>query len=178
MEAQEQIRQRLRQMAGEVGPDYTMLGTAKSVDEDEKTCVLHDEESGLDYHDIRLRPVLDGKESHTLFPKVGTWVLAIRIEESDDWMAIAFGEIAKWTVSCEEVIFNDGDNGGMVIWPDTKQQLDLCKQFIQAIKDVSSTPINEPGNGSPSAYQAAINAAISSINVPDFENLEDDKVKH
>lgn len=174
----EEIRQSLKRMASEVGPDHTMLAQVKSVDEDAETCELYDDDSELDFPDVRLRPVLDGKKSLTLIPKVDSWVLAIRLEGSEDWMVIACGEFQKVKWKCDEIIINDGENGGLVKWPSAKTQLDFVKQLITALKNVASTPVNEPGNGSPSEFQAALNAAISSINVPSFDNLEDTKIKH
>lgn len=179
LDKQEQIRQRLKEMASEVGPDFTLLAKVKSVDEVNNLCDLTDDESGLDFFDVRLRPVLDDKNSITLVPKVGTWALAVRLEDSDDWMIIAVGEIDKFKLSATQVVFNGGANGGIVKWPNAKEQHDLVKQFINAIKNViDGAPINEPGSGSPSALQAALASAIGGIDVPDFDNLEDTTITH
>ncbi|MBT1702963.1 hypothetical protein [Chryseosolibacter indicus] len=173
-----EIRERLKQMASEVGPDTTMIAQVKSVDEDAMTCELYDDESGLDFYDVRLRPVIDGKQSLTLVPKINSWVLAVRLEDSEDWMIIACGEFEKFKLSCDTIEINGGEKGGLVNWPDAKVQLDLVKQLITGLQNVLSTPINEPGNGSPSAFQAALNSTLSSIQVPNFDDLEDTKVKH
>lgn len=178
MTTSEKIRERLKEMASEVGPQVSMLAQVKSVDEAAMTCELYDDESGLDYYDVRLRPVLDNNKSLTLVPKIDTWVLAIRIEDSDDWMIIACGEFEKVLIDCDEIVLNGGTKGGLVNWPDAKAQHDLVKQFIEAVKQACSTPVNEPGSGAPSAFQAALNSALSSIQAPSFDNLEDGKVKH
>lgn len=178
MDKPAQIREALKRMAGEVGPQFSMLAQVKSVSEDDFTCDLYDDESGLDFFDVRLRPVIDGKESLTIIPKVDSWVLAIRLEDSDDWMIIAVGEAEKFHLKCDQIVINGGSKGGLVNWPDAKEQHDLVKQFITAVKEVCGTPITEPGNGAPSAFQAALNSAVSSIQTPTFNNLEDTKVKH
>jgi hypothetical protein len=100
MDKKEEIRKKLKGMATANG-STTMLAKVKSVDDAEFTCVLEDDDNAeLTYEDVRLRPVLDGAESFTLFPKVGTWVLAIRIEEDNDWMIIAAGEVDKVRMKC------------------------------------------------------------------------------
>ncbi|WP_156101326.1 hypothetical protein [Flavobacterium gilvum] len=70
------------------------IAKVKSVDENKATCILEDED-GQEFFDVRLRPVLSGKKSFVLVPKVGSYVLAIRIEDDDDWMVIASDEIEK-----------------------------------------------------------------------------------
>lgn len=92
----EEIRKALAKFSSNYGPQNTMLATVESVDEGEFTCILKDDDNDeLIYEDVRLRPVLDGNESVTVFPKVGTWALAVRIEEDEQWMVIACGEADK-----------------------------------------------------------------------------------
>jgi hypothetical protein len=92
-----EIREALAEHAGRFGPMQTMLATVQSVDVDALTCVLVDDDE-LTYEDVRLRPVLDGKRSLTIFPKIDTWALAVRIEEGNDWMVIAVGEADKYSI--------------------------------------------------------------------------------
>jgi hypothetical protein len=80
---------------------------------------------------------------------------------------------------CDDIEFNGGENGGLVNWTEAKAQLDFVKQFVDAIKQLAGgMPIPEPGNGAASAFQAALNGVISSIQVPNFDDLEDTKIKH
>lgn len=178
MSIEEQIRQALSSYIKRINPDATVLGTVKSVDETAATCTVWDEDSQTTLYDVRLRPTLDGNKSITLIPAFNTWALAVRIEDSEDWMVLAVGELAKYFITCSNVVINDGQNGGLVNWPDAKTELDKVKQFITAFKNCLSVPVSEAGGGAPSAFQAAMNSAMSSTAVPSFENLEDPKVKH
>jgi hypothetical protein len=94
MPTPEQIRERLQEMAKNHGPAVSNIAQVKSVDESKATCTLVDDD-GIEYFDIRLRPALTGNKSFILVPKVGTYVLAIRVEDDDDWMIIAADEITK-----------------------------------------------------------------------------------
>lgn len=94
MATPEQIRERLRIFAKEGGPAVSNIAKVKSVDETKAICVLVDED-GQEFFEVRLRPVLSDKKSFILVPKVGSYVLAVRVEDDEDWMVIAADEIEK-----------------------------------------------------------------------------------
>jgi hypothetical protein len=99
----EHIRKALEKLAGNVGPVPTLLATVHSVDEAALTCTLDDE--GFLYFDVRLRPVVNGKESVTLVPVVGSYVLAARIEDDEEFMVIACDEIKSYRIVAESLEF-------------------------------------------------------------------------
>lgn len=111
----------------------TLLATVKSVDELEKTIVLDDE--GLEIIDVRLRPVVDESEGLTVFPKPGTWCLAVRIEADDEWMAIAFGEVDKWRLKVGEAVIEQTGSGLSIAntGHSLKQVLTLIIEAVQKI---------------------------------------------
>lgn len=94
MPTPEQIREGLKEMAKNHGPAVSNIAKVKSVDETKAICVLVDED-GQEFFDVRLRPVLSGNKSFILVPKVGSYVLAVRVEDDDDWMVIACDEVEK-----------------------------------------------------------------------------------
>jgi hypothetical protein len=104
----EQIRKRLEELAKKHGPAVSNIAKVKSVDEAKSTCVLIDED-GQEIFEVRLRPVLNGNKSFVLVPKVGTYVLAVRVEDDDDWMVVGCDEITKvgFYLNAVEVEFKD-----------------------------------------------------------------------
>lgn len=108
MATEEQIRKGLQELASRFGPQVSNIAKIKSVDEGKGTCVLIDEDD-QEYVDVRLRPVLTGKESFIQVPKIGTQVLAIRIEDDDAWMVMAHDETEKflWVTSTAKVEVSD-----------------------------------------------------------------------
>ena len=76
---------------------------------------------------MRLGPVLNEKESLTLFPKIGSYVLAVKIENDEDWMVVACDEVDKVRVIAGEMIFEMKD--GYLI----KKGNDTLKEVIQLI---------------------------------------------
>lgn len=95
MATPEQIRKGLEDIARSHAPTVSNIAKVKSVDEESATCILIDEDE-QEYLEVRLRPVLNGKQSFLQIPKVGTFVLAIRIEDDEDWMVIACDEVEKF----------------------------------------------------------------------------------
>lgn len=103
-----QLRKRLEDIAKGHAPPVTNIAKVKSVDEANAVCILEDED-GQEILDVRLRPVLSGKASFIMLPKVGTQAMAVRIEDDDDWMIIACDEITKvmWKTETTTVELSD-----------------------------------------------------------------------
>lgn len=135
MTKQEQIREAFKALAERLGPSGTLLGTVTAVNADEFTCVITDDDSGVEYPDIRLRPVLDEKESITVFPKVGTWALATRIENDEDWMVIAVGEADKWRMVIGTTLVEQ-DSTGLLIKKGTDSLRDVLSSFIDEVAKI------------------------------------------
>lgn len=135
MDRDEQIRQGIKKLAEKVGPMSSLLGTVKSVDVDEVTCVISDDDTETEFPDIRLRPVLDGTESITMYPKVGTWALAIRIENDDDWMLIAAGEFDKWRMKIGTTIIEQ-DATGLLIKKGNDTLKGILSDFIDEVAKI------------------------------------------
>lgn len=108
----ELIRQQLQKLAERVGPKSTVLGTVKSVDEAEGTCVLDDD--GILYQDIRLHAVLNGSEGQSVKPKVGAYAVAARIEGGEDFYLIAASELDKWRLTIAEAVLEQRASGLIV----------------------------------------------------------------
>lgn len=84
----------MERMAKSGGPAVSNIAKVKDVDETKAICTLVDED-GQEFFEVRLRPVLSDKKSFILVPKVGSYVLAVRVEDDEDWMVIAADEVTK-----------------------------------------------------------------------------------
>lgn len=132
-EKAELIRQGLQHLGKKVGPVQTMLAQVESIDEDAATCVL--DEDGLLVNDVRLRPVLNGKESITIYPKPGCWVLAVRIEDDEDWMVVAADEVDKYRLKVGDTELEVKD--GFLV----KRGEDTLKEVLQLIIEAVSVVV-------------------------------------
>lgn len=126
MTKKQQILEGLRALGGSVGPLNSLLAVVKSVNEDEKTCVIIDDD--IEINDVRLSPVINEKESVTIFPKEGSWVLVVRIEDDAEWMVIATEEIDKIRFKVGDVVFEQTSDGVLI-----KKDDDTLKEILQLI---------------------------------------------
>lgn len=101
---------------------------------------------------------------------------APEIEEGD--VAVYTEGGAKIVLHEDEIYINGGKNGGLIKTEELKKELEKNNQILQAIINVCKTPVTEAGNGAPSAFQTAMNGVISSLQVANYANIENEKVKH
>lgn len=129
-----EIRAKLEEMAKAHGPAVSNIAQVKSVNENKGTCVLEDED-GQEIPDVRLQPVLTGKKSFIQLPKVGSQVLAIRIEDDDDWLIIACEEITKvvFTVGVTRFEFDDL---GFLLKKENESLKKLMNDLLSAIEQM------------------------------------------
>ncbi len=135
MATPEQIREKLKEIAKNDGPAVSNIATVQSVDETKATCVLVDED-GQEIFDVRLRPVLTGKKSFILVPKLKSLVLAVRIEDDDDWMVIAADEIEKIGYYIGNTIV-EIDATGFLFQKENETLKKIMVDLIDAIKAMS-----------------------------------------
>lgn len=151
---EEQIRAGFFQMAQSAGPVMTNIAKVKAVDEEKALCTLEDED-GQEILVVRLRPVLTGKKSFLQIPKVGSFVLTIKIEDDDQWMIIACDEVEKfiWNTPKAQMQIDDKfhlEAGG-------ENLLDLIEKLFQIIEK---------------GYKTNTGATIDLIMKPQFEQLK------
>ncbi|WP_306353712.1 hypothetical protein [Flavobacterium sp. '19STA2R22 D10 B1'] len=150
-----QIRQGLKDMAKGSAPPVSNIAVVQSVDETKGVCVLEDED-GQEIFDVRLRPVLTGNKSFLQVPKTGSYVLAIRIEDDEDWMVIACDEIEKVVWYTETSVFELSDK--VHIESGGESMADLMDQLFSAISNM--------------AFTTNTGVTIKLINAPEFEALK------
>lgn len=137
MATAEQIRVGFQKMAKSEGPAVSTIAKVKSVDETAATCVLVDEDD-QEFFDVRLRPVLSGKKSFILVPKLGSYVLAIRLEDDEDWMVVACDEIEKVGYYIGNCII-EIDATGFLFQKENETLKKIMVDLIAAIKAMSFT---------------------------------------
>jgi hypothetical protein len=182
----EEIRQALRRFILDTVGTSAVLAKVKSVDDAECSCVLTDDD-GIDLNDVRLRPVLDGKEGITVFPKVGTWCFAIRIESDDDWLALCFGEVDKFRLKVGDstievtnagIVFNGGGFGGLVKLLPLVSKLNNLENSVNGLKNIFSAWVPVPSDGGAALKTAIGTWANTTLSTTTSNDLKNDKIKH
>lgn len=80
--------------------------------------------------------------------------------------------------SDKTVELNGTEHGGLIKIAELKKELEKTNAFLKAFVQVLQVPVTEAGNGAPSAFQAALNGALSSLQLADFSQIENTKVQH
>lgn len=156
MATEEQLRQGFANMAKRYGPSVSNIAVVKSVDEKTATCILIDEDE-QEYLDVRMRPVLTGNQSFLQVPKIGTYVLAIRVEDDDDWMVIAQDETEKflWITPSSKVEISDK----LLLEANNQNMLSLLERLFSVIEK---------------GYQTNNGPTIQLILQPEFNSIKKD----
>jgi hypothetical protein len=167
MWTENEVRQLLSQFIGVNKP--TILGTVKTVDKDECTCVIDDD--GTEMHGVRLRPITGENSGIVKYPKVGAFVLAVKIEETEEWMVVSANLYDSILINVDSIVMNNGENGlvkitEMISW------MQKVYTDLQTLKTSLSTfPV--AGNGAPLAMVFSPTTPN-----PKKSDFEDTKIKH
>ena len=171
------IKAAIQAMAGTFGQDVVRINVAQvvSVDENKSTCTVRIKgvNQSVDVPNVNLQTgVCDGLQ---IIPVVGSDVLVITSTYNQSYI-IQYSDVDKFylQVGDSEVTINndgsmqlnDGSYDGLVKVQELTQKLNDLENDVNNLKNilqtVLTTTVNEPGNGAPSAFQIAMNAALAS----------------
>ena len=130
------------------------------------------------YHNVPV-DVLKGKRASLyLQPKVGTNCnLTFRDGNIQRPIITKIHEADKLLIDVPETVFNSGTHG-MVKADELKSQSEKDKDILDALLQIiNGSPIPEPGNGSASAFQTALKAALTGKQSGTWNDLENSKIK-
>ncbi len=190
MNFEDEIRKAIRKIIGE--PKVQVQeGTVESVNWDKRSCVVKLSD-GRKFFDVRLRAVVDdSKNGLCLKPKVNSAVL-VNLIENQEMNAYVSGFTDVEAIELEgesdvDVIFNKGNNDGVVKVKEVVKKLNVIEKDLNKVKTAFQTAlntiVNEPGNGAPSAFQTALKAALlewdgAQLTETQQDDLENTKFKH
>lgn len=156
----------------------TMLGKCISVDKVNCTCVIDDD--GVEVYDVRLRAITGANDGIVRYPKKDAYVLAVKIETTDEWMMIEATQYESILVLCDDVVFNSDTNGGLVKAVELKTQLDkLSKRVDDVIGAINNGVAATGAADGGAALLGTIKKSLALItDKEDFGSIENTKFKH
>lgn len=171
-----EIRDRLIEMAGTYAPAVSVLAKVKSVDEDECTCVLVDDD-GQEFFEVRIRPITGKNKYFLQIPKNNSFVLAVRIEDTEEWQIVACDEVKKVqlivgdievVISETDILMNGGELGGLIKISELTAKLNELVSKFNAHTHV----VNTTGSATTQTGTAASTLQLAnSFNKSDYENI-------
>lgn len=183
------IKDTIKQLAGTFNKDIVAFVecTVSSVDIDSQTCdcVAISDNAETEIPNVRLSA--EANDGIIIIPKVDSTVIVGLSSRIGAFVAM-FEDLDSYQIAINETTFliqdgltqfNDGSFGGLTKTQELKTQIDKTNEVVNIILTIlTGSTVNEPGNGAPSALQAALGAALAGKQVGDFSDIENDKVTH
>lgn len=152
-------------------------GTVKSVNKNNKTCIVEPTDGGADYTDVKLTAAEGNNvDAVVMYPKVGSTIFLATLEgNSTDTFVAQMTEV-------EEVVFHDGKNGGIAITPELVTQLSRMTARIDRLESAIKGGIAAVPPAPPDSGNALIGSMKALLATPllkeDFSKVENEKIKH
>lgn len=150
-----------------VKPSFERCKVVK-VDKTAKTLVAEPIAGGANFLNVKLTS-LASDNNVVVYPKVGTIIIIGVVSGADTYVA-QVGEF-------DTIVYGKGKHGA----PKTKdlvRELNKTNALLNTFLTVLNTPVNEPGNGAPSVFQAALNVALKAHELGDYSQIESNKLSY
>lgn len=131
---------------------YSKIGEVTAVDKKAGTVDLDPIDGSAPILKARLSPDLQTNTGIIQVPRVGSNVIITFLSPVRAFVSLV--------TDPEEIIINGGGKKGLIIWDELKSQLDANSAILQSLINAIKTPVTEPGNGAPSAFQAKLLGAV------------------
>lgn len=176
MNRSDRIRAGIKALSRQATPSQMQLGTIEAVDEQTQTCDVKIDE-GYILYGVRLTSVEEAQI--LLVPEVGAWCIVASIDNDESLAyAMGFSAIDKILANVEEVVINNGENGGLVNVSALIDEIDALKRDLNNLKTAFKSWVVTPNDGGAKLKTAASVWASSSLELTNRDALEDTKVKH
>lgn len=183
------IKDTIKQLAGTFNKDMIAFVecTVSSVNAGAQTCDCVAISGSAETEIPNVKLSAEANDGVVIIPKVDSTVIVglssrigafVAMFEDLDSYQIVINE-TKFLISDGLIKFNDGSFGGLTKSQELKTQLDKTNDVVNTILTIlTGSPVNEPGNGAPSALQATLSAALAAKQVGDFSDIENEIITH
>ena len=172
MSWEKEFEKAIRLVVSKSLPFTVTEGTVKSVNETKKVCNVERDDLA-ELLEVRLNSIVSpGDDVFTIYPKIGSKVLCILIENNPtDAYILSVNNVDKF-------IFNGGQLGGLVKAQELKTQLDKLTARVDGIIDaITNSAVGTSDGGA--TFKTNMIAVLETLtDKEDFTNLENLKVKH
>lgn len=157
-----------RHLNGSVSVEVRLV-VCKSVNWDEKTMVADGAADGVPFHNVWL-----GLGSVTKKPKIGTECV-IAVIDGLDGVSILLD-----AAEVDEIILNNGENGGLTITPELVKQLGKLTARVDGIISAlkNAIPVAGAADGGAGLKTSIVTALNTITQKEDFKNIENKRVTH
>ncbi len=183
----EEVREAFRDFVLEL-LSFSFTGKVESVDEQNHTAKVR--HGDLPYT-VNFKSIQDNKsEGLWIVPAVGSDVFCVPEGQSKErFMIVKYSQIeriyfeigdTKCNVSTDNVVFNDGENGGLAKVKELNDSVNSIKTYVEAINTALPNALNAIGAGTASSGAAGAASYTASMQgqLIEIKNFENTKIKH
>jgi len=175
----------IRELVGDM-TTYAILAKVISVDENRRTANCEPLNGDAIFKNCRLNAQENNENGFVFIPKINSIVIIMKIDENKAYVAM-FSEIEKVLqkvgnteieINSSEIIFNKGNNGGLIKISENVSKLNKLESEINELKALLSAWVPIPLDGG-AALKAVITQWSLQLLQPTVRNeLENTKIKH
>ena len=154
---------------------YSLVAVVNDVDELRRTIEATPIDNSADLFEVNLQAKTASEVGFVQIPTIGSLVVVTFLNKDSGFVSLC-ESVDRILIDTDSVVFNGGDNGGMVIAPELKKQIDKNTALLDAIQQAFSswTPVSMDGG----AALKALSSSFVSLQKADLSNIENDKIKH
>lgn len=140
----------------------------------------------VEIENVRLNAQIDGGKGVVLTPKIGSKVIMTTIDDVN-FFIVQYSELEKVDVfmqettiviTQDELVVNDGKNGGVCITPELFKNLKKLTARVDGIIDAINTAVPVAQDGG-AMLQTSMKTKLATLqDKEDFSKIENEKVKH
>lgn len=161
---------------------YSVIATVDEVDEDERTCTCSPIDNSAQLFDVKLQAGNGATTGLVQIPKENSQVVITFLSKDTAFVSLAV-EVDKVLLDCDEITFNGGDNGGLIVIQSLIDRLNVIEnKHNDLVNALSSRTWVTTATISASAVVGVITASplvnVSISPTTQKSDLENDKIKH
>ena len=164
---------------------YSVIGIAENVRSAENLFDVVPLQ-GAKILDVRINPVENSENGLKIIPKDGSTVIVTFLNQNEAFLSLAdeVEEInikvgnSTFNIKDSEILFNNGDNDGLIKINDLVTKLNNLENDINNLKTAFASWVVVPSDGGLALKTIAGTWFVSSLTPTVKSDLEDEKIKH
>lgn len=157
---------------------YSIVAEVTELNETERTVDVTPLNGDAEIFGVRLQSSISLNTGLVIFPKVGSVVIVTFLNKLTGYVS-TFSEIDKIYINSEnEIVFNDGQNNGIVKISPLVNKLNAIENDINQLKSLFSSWTPIPNDGGLALKGIVSSWSGNQIQPTQTTDIENDKIKH
>jgi len=172
------IAEMIQMLAKDGQQQYSLVCTVNSVDVEARTCSVSPLNEDPEIFDVRLQASIGSEVGWVIVPKVESFVIVTFLNNETAFVSCCTEVVNIFADVEETVIFNGGENGGLINVEDLVGRLNTIEQDINDLKDVFKSWVPVANDGGAKLKADASSWFGSSLEETERGDIEDEKIQH